>query len=84
MAERQGFEPWRGVTPYTLSRRAPSANSDTSPIMTYLTGLENQARQRKGNLLKITGKSRRNKPSADKLLGGIEESPDRHLDRNHR
>jgi hypothetical protein len=25
LAEREGFEPSMGITPYTLSRRAPSA-----------------------------------------------------------
>ena len=31
MAEREGFEPSVGVNLHTLSRRAPSANSATSP-----------------------------------------------------
>ena len=32
MAEREGFEPSVGVNLHTLSRRAPSANSATSPF----------------------------------------------------
>ena len=37
MAERQGFEPWIEVMPlYSLSRRAPSASSATSPYFYFL------------------------------------------------
>ena len=36
MAEREGFEPSVGVNLHTLSRRAPSANSATSPFYIIL------------------------------------------------
>ncbi len=37
LAERQGFEPWRRVTAYTRSRRAPSTTRPPLPTATLLS-----------------------------------------------
>ena len=53
MAERQGFEPWRRLPAYTLSRRAPSTTRP--PLLILHTGLPRVGRREAHASLKGSG-----------------------------
>src|ERR1700686_1868953 len=51
MAERVGFEPTNGFNRYSLSRRALSTSSATSPWLTFKEGLSGPFADRRGSKL---------------------------------